>query len=100
MRADARTPANRIAETSQLVACRGENLSVSIGRNFRKFFSKSHRISFCVLHSPKSTRRTTLRLPDIPETSENAFKRVPGAKKRKSRKGPVFPPGEMPARRQ
>jgi hypothetical protein len=59
--------------------------------NFRSgprghFSGNSHRISFCVLNSPKSARRMTLRRPSTAEISEIAFKRVPGARKRKSRK--------------
>jgi len=72
------------------------------GRGFRvpgpraHFSRNSRRISFCVLNSPKSTRRTGLRLPYIPENSENAFKRVLGAKKRKSPKKARRPtPGAM-----
>ncbi len=57
------------------------------------FFGNSHRISFCVLNSPKSARRRGLCRPPTAEISEIAFKRVLGAKKRKSRKGPGLTPG-------
>ena len=73
---------------------RGEIVIVSVAPgqhfslpNLRGYFSdNSPRISFYVFNSPKSTGRRSLRLPYIPETSENAFKRLLGAKKRKSRK--------------
>ena len=48
------------------------------------FFDKSRRISFCVLQPPKTARRKGLRLPYMAEFSENAAKRVPGAKNGKS----------------
>ena len=50
----------------------------------RKFFANLCRISSCVLHSPKSARRKRLPLPGLPENVENAFKRAPEPKKRKS----------------
>ena len=50
----------------------------------RKFFANLRRISSCVLRSPKSARRKRLPLPGLPENAENAFKRAPEPKKRKS----------------
>jgi hypothetical protein len=77
------------------VACRGEIVTVSMATGQHSslpglranFSDNSHRISSYVLHSPKSTSRTSLPLPPMAEIKGNAFKRLPGAKKRKSRKG-------------